>query len=96
MNAEFRKRLKRALLNIGFLIEGEAKKIVPVRTGNLQNSIRFDTDSVNNNRIVINVHAEYAPHVEFGTEKQRPKPYMRPAVYNSENEITEIIKNEMR
>jgi len=59
--------------------EERAKEIVPVRTGNLQRSIHSAVDE-NHAIAYVGTNCSYASHVEFGTVKQRPKPYLRPAV----------------
>lgn len=56
----------------------DAKLVAPVDTGNLRNSITTDArpgDLV----AVVEATADYAAHVEFGTRRMRPKPFMRPA-----------------
>lgn len=34
----------------------------------------------------------YASYLEYGTERMKPRPFMRPAFWNVETEISEIIK----
>lgn len=60
-----------------FDVEANAKAVVPVDTGKLKNSIssEFPTPT----RAIIAPHTEYAHFVEYGTRRQRAKPYMRPA-----------------
>lgn len=60
-----------------FDVEANAKAVVPVDTGKLKNSIisKFPTPT----SAIISPHTEYAAFVEYGTRKQRAKPYMRPA-----------------
>ena len=61
-----------------FDIEGNAKLVVPVDTGNLKNSIQsfFENGGLTG---VINAGADYAAYVEFGTRRARAQPYMLPA-----------------
>lgn len=58
-------------------VEAHAKSIVPVDTGKLKNSITSEFPS--QTKAIISPHTEYAAYVEFGTRRQRAKPYMRPA-----------------
>jgi len=58
-------------------VEANAKAVVPVRTGALKNSIT--TEFTSPTRAVVAPHMDYAAYVEFGTRRQRAKPYMRPA-----------------
>lgn len=73
------------------LIVKEAKRLVPVRTGNLRDSIRV-TPSSEAGRLGlaaagIAADAPYAGFVEFGTARMRPRPYIRPAVKRYEKEF---------
>jgi HK97 gp10 family phage protein len=58
-------------------VEAHAKSVVPVDTGKLKNSITVEFPS--QTKAIISPHTEYAVFVEFGTRRQRAKPYMRPA-----------------
>jgi HK97 gp10 family phage protein len=62
----------------------EAKRLVPVDTGTLRQSIRVTPDTeAGRARIAaagIEAEAPYAGFVEFGTARMRPQPYIRPAV----------------
>ena len=58
-------------------IEAHAKSIVPVDTGKLKNSITSEFPS--QTKAIVAPHTDYATYVEYGTRKQRAKPYMRPA-----------------
>ena len=53
-----------ALEKACLLVENDAKKKVPVDTGNLRSSI---THEVNGNEGIVGTNVEYAPYVEFGT-----------------------------
>lgn len=63
---------------IALMVEAEAKKLCPVRTGRLRASIHAGKERENVHYVGTNVH--YAPYVEFGTRKMTAKPYLRPAV----------------
>jgi len=68
----------------------KAKSRVPVKTGDLRRSIGVDGDKRN---IIIKADMNYAGYVEFGTSKQKPKPYF----YNSIREgmrLTRSLVNE--
>lgn len=72
------------------LVENSAKDNCPVDTGQLRASI---THEVSNLQGVVGTNVEYAPFVEFGTSKQRPQPYLYPALATNREEITELIMN---
>lgn len=59
-------------------IEGYAKSVVHVDTGNLKNSIdvEFENDGLT---AIVAPHTEYAAFVEFGTRRMSAYPYMTPA-----------------
>lgn len=56
--------IKRGLEKAALIVEADAKKHVPVKTGNLRNSI---THKVDGNEAIIGSNVEYAPYVEAGT-----------------------------
>lgn len=58
-------------------VESAAKRRAPVDTGALRNSIQAWQDTPY--RWHIAPHVEYALYVEYGTRRQRAKPYMTPA-----------------
>ena len=69
----------RALENCGLTAEGYAKKLCPVDTGNLRNSITHTVDE-EEPAAYIGSNAEYAAYVELGTGKYvsggRPTPWV--------------------
>jgi len=69
--------LNKAVERIALLIEGEAKRICPVRTGRLRASIH--TGKIREGVCYVGTNVHYAPYVEFGTRKMAAKPYLRPA-----------------
>lgn len=58
-------------------LEARAKQIVPVDTGLLKSSIQHQR--VDDLTAQVDVFAEYAGYVEFGTSRQRAQPYLIPA-----------------
>lgn len=74
----------------------ESKMRVPKDTRFLMKS-GFVNMKRNRLGAVIGHSAHYAPHVEFGTVKQRPQPYLIPAFDRHsrlmKNEILKIVKN---
>ena len=78
---------------IGGKVGSYAKKLCPVDTGRLRNSITHQ--QYDENTEVIGSNVEYAPYVELGTHKQAPKPFLRPAAENHTEEYKAIIKRVM-
>lgn len=69
----------RALEKCGLVAEGYAKKLCPVDTGNLRNSITHTVDE-QEPAAIIGTKNEYAAYVELGTGKYaeggRPTPWV--------------------
>lgn len=83
----------RALEIIGGKAETYAKRMCPVDTGRLRNSITHQQYS--DDTEVVGTNVEYAPYVELGTHKQKPQPFLRPAAEGHTAEYKNIIKAEM-
>jgi HK97 gp10 family phage protein len=58
-----------------YATEAGMKQRVPVRTGNLRNSIQTEGATPGSQRIEVWAHAEYAAYVEYGTRRMPPRPY---------------------
>lgn len=82
-------RIPTALEECGLAAEGYAKRLCPVDTGLLRNSISHATDD---NTAYIGTNVEYAPYVELGTVKMKEQPYLRPAVTDHQKEYKEILE----
>lgn len=67
--------LKKAALDT----QGQARDVVPVKTGNLKGSIQADLSRVAALTSEVTVGAEYGAYVEYGTYKQAAQPYIIPA-----------------
>lgn len=66
ISAEIKTALLRGLEKIGLVAEGYAKKLCPVDTGNLRNSITHVVDE-QEPAAIIGTGNEYAAYVELGT-----------------------------
>lgn len=104
--------LENAVLAGCLPIMNAAIERVPIKSGNLKRSIHIgghsnlsDTTGTDvgigvkkptqvNLRVGTNV--EYAPYVEFGTNKQTAKPYLRPAYDENKELAIEEIKQTLR
>ena len=47
-------------------------------------------------RVYIGTNVEYAPYVEMGTVKMKPKPYLKPAIANNAAEYQSILERELK
>ena len=70
--------VSKALLTLGYRVEGDAKQFAPVDTGALRNSI--NTEQVNAMTVHIQDGVEYGIYQELGTRKMKAQPFMIPAV----------------
>lgn len=66
LSAEIKAALLRGLEKIGLVAEGYAKKLCPVDTGNLRNSITHVVDD-QEPAAIIGTDNKYAAYVELGT-----------------------------
>ena len=87
--------LLRGLETCGLVAEGYAKKLAPVDTGNLRNSITHTVDE-EEPATYIGTDVEYAPYQELGTINMDANPFLKPAVADHANEFPKIIENELK
>lgn len=77
--AELQAAAERALEKCGLTAEGYAKKLCPVVTGNLRNSITHAVDG-HADTAYVGTNSEYGPYVELGTGEHvaggRPTPWV--------------------
>lgn len=82
-------QIAQALEAIGLTAEGYAKLACPVDTGRLRNSISHARDD---EAAYIGTNVEYAPYVELGTSRMKPRPFLTPAAQDHAEEYRDIIK----
>ena len=96
---EVSEAIKSEILNgletCGLVAEGYAKKLAPVDTGNLRNSITHEVDD-GEPAAYIGTNVEYAPYVCLGTIHTKAKPFLKPAVAENANTYRKIIENELK
>ena len=79
---ELKEKAQLFLATIAENVRVEAQDIVPVRTGQLRDSIEvFDGDD-KNEKLIGSVTTTYALFVELGTSRMDAQPYLRPALFN--------------
>ena len=98
LSAEQKARNK-ALEIIGGKAESYAKKICPVDTGRLRNSITHQ--QMDDHTEMIGTNVEYAPYVELGHHTSggtfvAGKHFLRSAAEGHSAEYKQIIENEMK
>ena len=95
VSAEIKAALLRGLETCGLVAEGYAKKLAPVDTGNLRNSITHTVDE-EEPAAYIGTDVEYAPYVCLGTIHMKAQPFLKPAVNDHKDEYRKIIENELK
>lgn len=90
-------RVEKAMGKACALIEKGAKEECPVRTGRLRNSISYEVERDGDTIIgIVKASAPYAQYVEYGTVKQKPQPFLRPALEKNKHNIDDIILEGIR
>jgi phage gpG-like protein len=89
----FEKAKIRGLTAIGMTAEGHAKKITPVDTGRLRNSISHATDD---EAAYIGTNVEYAPYVELGARGRDGKHMLQRAATEHTDEYKKLMEDSMK
>ena len=84
---------KRGMEAIGLTAEGHAKKITPVDTGRLRNSISHATDD---EAAYIGTNVEYAPYVELGARGRSGVHMLQRAATEHTDEYKQIMEDAMK
>lgn len=67
-----------------------------VQTGVLRSSIAFAIDTAAfEPTVLVGPTAKYGKYLEFGTRKMAARPFMRPALTNTENQLLEAWKDQL-
>lgn len=105
-------KIPRILETMGLVAEGYAKRLCPVNTGNLRNSITHDSD-MSDQAAVIGTNVEYGKYIELGHRQEpgryvpaigkrlvadyvAPQPFLRPAVEDHKSEYKNIVESIMK
>ena len=81
VKAEFERRIHKALEHIGLIWLKNVTNKVPVDTGRLRSSMKYEID-IPNKRVILGTDVLYAVFVELGTRNQRAQPYLSPSILN--------------
>jgi phage gpG-like protein len=87
------KAIKNGLEAIGLTAEGHAKKITPVDTGRLRNSISHATDK---EAAYIGTNVEYAPYVELGSPTIKAHHMLQRAATEHTAEYKKLMEDSMK
>lgn len=84
---------RRGLEAIGLTAEGHAKRITPVDTGRLRNSISHATDD---DSAYIGTNVEYAPYVETGSPTIKAHHMLQKAATEHTDEYKQLMEDSMK
>lgn len=91
--------IAKALEEIGLVAEGYAKKLCPVDTGRLRNSITHSIDT-SGMFAIIGTNVEYGPYVELGTSWQEAandnRGFLTPAALDHSERYRDIVKKHLK
>ena len=87
------KAKKRGLEAIGLVAEGHAKKLTPVDTGRLRNSISHATDD---EAAYIGTNVEYGPYVELGSPTIKAHHMLQKAATEHTAEYKKLLEDSMK
>ena len=87
------KAKKRGLEAIGLVAEGHAKKLTPVDTGRLRNSISHATDG---EAAYIGTNVEYGPYVELGSPTIKAHHMLQKAATEHTDEYKRLMEDSMK
>ena len=85
----------RALEKCGLTAEGYAKKLAPVDTGNLRNSITHTVDD-GEPAAYIGTNVEYAPYVELGARGRKGAHMLQRAATEHTDEYRRLMEDSMK
>jgi len=95
--SKFPDKLRGVITKSVLVVEGRAKKTVPVLTGRLRSSITHEVNKEGVGYVgKVGTNVEYAPAVEFGLKRSRAKPYLFPAMKESKGDIIRFLTNAIK
>ena len=92
------KRNETATMRAGLKAEYFVKKKTPVDTGNLRSSINTRLVENKNDRseAVVGTNVEYAPFIEFGTRKVKPRAMFRKTVDEHGKDVWKTFNDSLK
>lgn len=85
------KEMKKSLNAASDVYEDGIKKLAPVDSGKLRDSITTDKSDIDNLKVRVGTEVKYAKFVEFGTSKRSPSPFFRPAIKSNKGRAKRAI-----
>jgi len=84
-----KEELGKAVVELTLIVEAKAKELCPVDTGLLRSSITPVVASWA--EAYVGTNTEYAPYVEFGTEKTDAQPFLEPAFLEGQKQASKVF-----
>jgi HK97 gp10 family phage protein len=90
--------LGRAVMAGALIVEGRAKELAPVDTGNLRASLQAELLAAGTRgaEAQVGTGVSYAAHQEFGTHRMPAHPFLRPALDESEQAVRRAVGDVVR
>ena len=106
-DADIVKLLTEGITESGNFVRDRAKQKAPFKKGKLKSAIATGDPKLEKNKAVIDVGIDtsikpfskdgyYARFQELGTSKMRARPYLRPALDESKNEVNTIVSRKLK
>lgn len=95
LGEDVRRRLLQVIIQTGDDIVKDARSLVPVKEGNLHDSI-YSEPVGDGYEIEVGAGMDYAGYVEFGTSRQSPQPYLVPAIERNRQRFFGRIGNAVK
>ena len=97
VKAALNQALARAMEKVGLLAEGYAKRLCPVDTGRLRNSITHQLHLTEGEyAVIVGTNVEYGPHVELGTHGKDGSHFLRKAAQDHAATYRKVIEGELQ
>lgn len=92
------KRAENATMKAGFKAEYFVKKKTPVDTGNLRSSINTQLSAKKKDRVeaIVGTNVEYAPFIEFGTRKMKPRAMFRKTIDENSKDVWQTFNQALK
>lgn len=83
--------IEKALTAIGVKWQQNVTPKIPVDTGRLRASMKYEVKT-DQKQVKVGTDVEYAPYVELGTRNQRAQPYLKPSILDNVSYYKQIIE----
>jgi HK97 gp10 family phage protein len=100
-----KKLTRQAMRKAQKIVLADAKRLVPVDTGQLKKSLSIRALKRSRSRFGVSVQTKeglfkgeqfYGGFIELGTKKMQARPYLRPALYDNEARVREVFAGSLR